>query len=381
MDNHEQEKNYTSNIVFSGGGTGGSVTPLLAVAEELLLEEKPLNLFFVGSCDGPEKDMVADFKGALFKFIPIHCGKWRRYFSFHNFFDLFKIIIAFFESFKILKKTKADLVVTAGSFVSVPLVFAAFIKKIPVLVHQQDIRAGLANKLMAPFARVITISFEKSFADYGHRAVWTGNPLKDVSVYKNNKEETKKRYGLRNDMPLLVVIGGGTGALALNELVFESLSDLTPFCQVIHFTGKNKGREMKEKLVNYYSFEFLSQDEVLSILAAADLVVSRCGLGVLTELAALAKPAILIPMPDSHQEENAAVFEDNKAALVLNQKEINPVSFTKQIKELLLDEDKRLSLANNISRIMKTRAALNISALIWEIVCGRRGSNIKEYEK
>ncbi len=182
----------------------------------------------------------------------------------------------FFESFKILKKTKADLVVTAGSFVSVPLVFAAFIKKIPVLVHQQDIRAGLANKLMAPFARVITISFEKSFADYGHRAVWTGNPLKDVSVYNNNKEETKKRLGLRSDVPLLVVIGGGTGALALNELVFESLSGLIPFCQVIHFTGKNKGREMGEKLANYYPFEFLSQDEVHSILAAADLVVSRC---------------------------------------------------------------------------------------------------------
>lgn len=381
MDNHKQEKIYPSNIIFSGGGTGGSVTPLLAVAEELLLEERPLNLFFVGSFDGPEKDMVAGFKGSIFEFIPIRCGKWRRYFSFYNFFDLFKIIIAFFQSFKILKKTKADLVITAGSFVSVPLVWAAFIKKIPVLVHQQDIRAGLANKLMAPFARVVTISFEKSFADYGHRAVWTGNPLKDLSVYKNSKEETKKRYSLRSDMPLIVVIGGGTGALALNKLVLKSLSGLVSFCQVIHFTGKNKSGEVGEKLTNYHSFEFLSQDEVLSILATADLVVSRCGLGVLTELAALAKPAILIPMPDSHQEENAAVFEDNKAALVLNQKEIEVDSFIKQIKELLSDETRRQSLANNISRIMKTRAAENISALVWEIVCGRKWDNRKEYEE
>ena len=149
--------------MFSGGGTGGPVTPLLAVASELLRDDKNLNLIFVGTKTGPVEELIDKFKDGKIKFITIPSGKLRRYFSLQNFLDLFKIISAFFKSLKVLRNERPDLVISAGGFVSVPLVWAAAAKNIPILIHQQDMRAGLANKLMAPFARVITVTFEKSF--------------------------------------------------------------------------------------------------------------------------------------------------------------------------------------------------------------------------
>ena len=157
-------------IIFSGGGTGGSVAPLLAVAEELLQEAGASSgprLIFIGTKNGPEKEMVASFNAEIGKmeFLSLISGKWRRYFSIHNLLDIFKVVAAWFRSFGLLAKYHPDLVISAGAFVSVPLVWAAAAKNIPVLIHQQDLRPGLANKLMAPWARVITVVFEKSLID------------------------------------------------------------------------------------------------------------------------------------------------------------------------------------------------------------------------
>ena len=152
-------------IMLSGGGTGGSVTPLLSLAEELIKEDKDIDLSFVGAKNGPEKELIAGFKGKEIRFLTLPSGKLRRYFSAANFFDIFKIIGAFFKSLAVLRQERPAIVISAGSFVSVPLVWAAACRRIPILIHQQDIRPGLANKLMAPFARVITVTFEKSLID------------------------------------------------------------------------------------------------------------------------------------------------------------------------------------------------------------------------
>jgi UDP-N-acetylglucosamine--N-acetylmuramyl-(pentapeptide) pyrophosphoryl-undecaprenol N-acetylglucosamine transferase len=360
--------NTQKTIIFSGGGTGGSVTPLLAVAAELLKERSDLNLFFVGSENGPEKELVANFENKKIKFLTIPSGKWRRYFSANNYFDLFKIIGAWFVSLKILHKAKPELVISAGSFVSVPLVWAAACLRIPILIHQQDIRPGFANKLMAPFARVVTITFEKSFIDYGPRAVLTGNPLKDISAYQTKRIETRNRYGFKIDEPLVLVVGGGTGSLAINNLVVKALPNLLSICQVVHVTGYGKKVETDIKSKDYQVFEFLNQTEILSLMATADLVISRCGLGALTELASLAKPVILIPIPNSHQEENAAVFEERDACLLLNQNSLNSEILFTEVKKILADDKLRGRLSNNISKIMKPDAARNIAAIIFEIV-------------
>ncbi|MFA5131335.1 MAG: UDP-N-acetylglucosamine--N-acetylmuramyl-(pentapeptide) pyrophosphoryl-undecaprenol N-acetylglucosamine transferase [Patescibacteria group bacterium] len=362
----ENKKSHT--IILSGGGTGGPVTPLLAVAAELLKDEENLNLIFVDTANSPAQELSAKFKEGKIKFISLNSGKWRRYFSWRNIWDFFKTLAAFFKALKILKREQPDLVMSAGGFVSVPLVWAAAARKIPILIHQQDIRAGLANRLMAPFARVITVTFEKSLIDYGPRAVLTGNPLKDISGYQMKGVATRNRYGFSLDKPLLMVIGGGTGAAAINNLIQETLPSLLNTCQLVHLTGRGKKSETSIKNEAYQAFEFLPQEEVLSLMAAADLVISRCGFGALTELASLGKATILIPMPRSHQEENAALFKSRDAALVLSQINLTAAGLSKAIIETIGDTKLRGSLSRNIAKIMKPDAAESIAAIIWEML-------------
>jgi UDP-N-acetylglucosamine--N-acetylmuramyl-(pentapeptide) pyrophosphoryl-undecaprenol N-acetylglucosamine transferase len=366
----------TKKIMFSGGGSGGSVTPLLAVAEKLLAADATpagvkLELLFVGTYTGPEQKMVAAFNPRI-KFIPLISGKFRRYFSFANFLDIFKISAAFFQSFILLTRVKPAIVISAGSFVSVPLVWAAVLKKIPILIHQQDVRPGLANKLMAPYARAVTVTFENSLGDYGAKAVWTGNPLSDVEKYREEISGVKAKYELETDLPLLFITGGGTGAAALNELVLQALPLLTDFCQLIHLTGKGKlsvaMTEAAAKNSRYQVREFLPNEEVLSLMAAANVVISRCGIATLTELAALSKPAILIPMPDTHQEDNAAVFAMNNAAVVLNQIELTPEKLAAEIRNILNDAGRREKLQNNINKIIKRGATENFIGIVWEMI-------------
>lgn len=362
--------------MFSGGGTGGSVIPLLAVALELIKEDKNIDLLFVGAKNGPEKKMIEDFQDKEIRFLTLPSGKLRRYFSWHNFFDIFKVIGAFFKSLDILRREKPDVVISAGSFISVPLVWAAACRQIPILIHQQDIRPGLANKLMAPFARVITVTFEKSLTDYGPRAVLTGNPAKDISTYQSQGASIRKKYNLKLDVPFVFVVGGGTGALAINKLIADALPELLPYCQIINLTGQGKkASEIKEynpSKGSYQAIEFVNHNEYFGLLTAADLVVSRCGLGALTEISALAKAAILIPMPHSHQENNALLFKDSGSSIVMDQKGLTSKELSDMIKILLGDQKLSDSLRHNVSKIIKLDGARNIAAIIWEMIKNKK---------
>jgi UDP-N-acetylglucosamine--N-acetylmuramyl-(pentapeptide) pyrophosphoryl-undecaprenol N-acetylglucosamine transferase len=367
-----EPQTITKTIMLSGGGSGGPVTPLLVVAEELLREpEINLNLIFVGTKNGPERVMVEDFNHSIgpLQFIPIVSGKWRRYFSLYNIVDIFKVWAAFLQSLKILAVIKPDIVISAGAFVSVPLVWAAKLRGIPVLIHQQDVRPGLANKLMAAAARAITVTFEKSLYDYPGKAILIGNPVRLID--DNNKEvmaEIRQRYNLSSDQPLVLITGGGTGAVAINDLVGQSIQELGTFCQIIHLTGKGKAPSIKIGHKNYHALEFVAPREFTSLVSAADLVVSRCGMAALTELSAGQKAAILIPMPDSHQTENAAVFAQAQAALVLEQQDLTPEQLVGEVRRILDDPALRTSLQNNIGKVIKRGAAAAMAGIIWEIV-------------
>lgn len=361
-------------IILSGGGTGGSVTPLLAVARKLWTEDPNLRLIFVGGKRGPEKELVmtSNFSGQQLEFRSLPAGKLRRYFAWQNFFDIFKILAAFFLALNLIRKEKPGVVVGAGSFVSVPLTWAAYICRVPVIVHQQDVRPGLANRLMAPFARLVTVVFEKSLRDYGPEAVWIGNPFNEPSNVNSNISQ-KVACGLCPTKPLLVITGGGTGSAAINELVFQSVAKLSAAAQIMHLTGKGKAPSASEQArlaqySDYHHAELLSNAEVFNLLIAADLVVSRCGLATLTELSALAKPAILIPMPKSHQEDNAAVFAQAKAALVLNQAELDAEKFSEAVLQILHDPIRREELSRHIGRFMKKDAAQIMASFILEIL-------------
>ncbi len=347
-------------ILLTGGGTGGSVAPLLAVAEELRIT----NFLWLGTKHGPEREMV---EKEDIKFKAIANGKFRRYFRWRNFIDLFFILLGFLQSFFIILKWRPDLVMSAGSFTSVPAVWAAWLLRVPILIHQQDARPGLANKLMAPFAKVITVAFEKSLADYGKKAVWTGNPVRRSLTTRNKEQGARNSFNLKNDLPVVLVIGGGTGAMAINELINKALPELTRFCQIIHIAGRNKKQETRNKKPNYKNYDFLNSEQMAEAYVAADVVVSRCGMGVLTELSYLGKPAILIPMPDSHQEENAAIFAKKKAAIVLNQEELTPEKLADNIKKLLNDEMLSGKLSGNIKEVIKRGANEEIVKIVEHI--------------
>jgi UDP-N-acetylglucosamine--N-acetylmuramyl-(pentapeptide) pyrophosphoryl-undecaprenol N-acetylglucosamine transferase len=351
-----------NKILLAGGGTAGSVSPLLAIFEDL---KTSLNFefLFVGTKKGIEKQMSKD---AAIPYRAIMAGKLRRYFDWHNFFDIIKIKIAFWQSFFLILKFKPDLIISAGSFVAVPVVWAGWLLRVPIIVHQMDIRPGLANKLMAPFAKVITTTFEKSLTDYGKKAVWTGNPIGQKFSIFNFQFSIKEKFNLKDNLPVVFVYGGGTGAEAINKLVEASLDNLIAFCQIIHSTGK--GKMIAKRHENYHPYEFLNAEEMASALHVADVIVSRAGLGAFTEISAAAKPAIIIPMPDSHQEDNAALLVEKKAAVVLNQKTLTADEFVVNIRELLKNEELKSKLSLNVNGLMKDGANEEIEKIIVKLL-------------
>ncbi len=351
-----------NKILLTGGGTGGSVAPLLAVYDELIKDQGKFEFFWLGTKFGPEREMV---ERAGIKFKAVAGGKWRRYFSFKNIVDIFKIKLGFWQAFFFMIKWRPDLVMSAGSFISVPVIWAAWILRVPVIIHQQDIIPGLANKFMAPFTKAITVTFEKSLADYGKKAIWTGNPIRWSLKITNPKSQ----FPINANLPVVLIVGGGTGAEAINRLVAESLSELTKFYRIIHITGKNKvAPDNNIKSVNYKKYEFLSVEKMAEVLNAADLVVTRAGLGFLSELSYLGKPSIIIPMPDSHQEANAEFFKSKKAAIVVGQKHLTAASLTHIIKDLLSDEKMLSQLAINMRNAMKRGAEQEMAKIINKIV-------------
>lgn len=370
MDNSSQQKKV---IVFSGGGTGGSVSPLLAVAEELRRQPggERYEFIFVGTFKGPEEAMVAAFNREVgpMTFQPITSGKLRRYFSPQNIIDVFKVFGGWLRSWQLLRRLKPDLVVTAGAFVSVPLVWAAAWRRIPILVHQQDIRAGLANRLMAPFARAVTVTFDKSLDDYGRKAILIGNPMRPAPQnYQELVAAARQKYAPDSSRPLVFVAGGGTGSAEINRLVSAAAPELVRICKIIHITGKGKLPAGYVPASDYQALEFIDNQEVLAIMENATVVVSRCGLAFLTELSHLGKASILIPIPDSHQEDNARHYAAHRAAAVLDQKSLTPSGLVDAVARLLRDADLRHDLEKNIARIIKRGAAGAMAAVIEEIV-------------
>lgn len=349
-------------IILTAGGTGGSCTPLLSIAEIIKRQNVDCEFLWIGTKTGPEKAMVSFLH---IPFASIAWGKWRRYFSWKNFIDPFKIIIGFVQSIILIFSYKPDLVISGGSFVSVPVVWAAWIFNTKIIAHQQDAQPGLANKLSAPFADYITVTFQKSLKDFGAKAVYTGNFIRpeffDLQI---TKKEAKQKIGLDNSLPVVLIAGGGTGSEFINYLTASCLTELTQFCSIIHITGKNRGLVLDREIANYRSFEFMHIDGLIKAYAAADLVISRAGMGMLSELSFFAKPTILIPMPDSHQEKNAEIFSTNKAAIVLSQKGLNKMEFKKSISHLLRDDDLRRQLTVNIKNTIKTDNGQEIFRII-----------------
>lgn len=351
-------------IILSGGGTGGPVTPLLTIAREFYHRHSNASFVFIGTHSNLEKRLVEEVSCDLpIKFISMLSGKWRRYFSWKNFTDLFNIGGAFFQSFYLLKKERPDLILSAGAFVSVPLVWAARILRIPVLIHQQDLRPGLANRLMAWAAGVITVTFPNSLKTYGSKAVLTGNPYFLPAL--PNREAVFRKYNFDLNKKLVLIFGGGTGSLSINEAVRNNLSDLLAITQIVHVSGV--GKLIDESRPGYFSTEFLTHNDLQAVMLNSEVVVARPGLGTLTDLSALKKASILVPMPNSHQEDNARACSDIGAAIYIEQKDLGS-KLVRTVGDLLSDEERRRVMENKMATIIKSGAAEAIVDLSYKLI-------------
>lgn len=340
-----------TKIMFSGGGTLGPVTPLLSVAEVYKKEHANTQFVWVGTSNGPEKAVVETYK---IPFYPIGAGKWRRYWSWHNIADIFRIIAAFFQSILLLWQEKPDLLISAGGFVSVPLHAAGWLLGIPSWIHQQDVRIGLATRLMTPFAKKITVALQDSVRGMPiKKTEWIGNPTRDLSCADRNTALTF--FGLNSTDPVIFVLGGGTGSQSINEMVLQALSSFPKNYQIIHLVGKERSGEMAERAAksfpNYHVFTFFT-DEMRYAYAAADVVVARAGFGTLSELAALSKPAIIVPMAGTHQEANTQFLADHKAVIALHQQLDNGLKLAKVVQRLIELPDERVLLGVTLHKVL-----------------------------
>ncbi|MFH1838375.1 MAG: undecaprenyldiphospho-muramoylpentapeptide beta-N-acetylglucosaminyltransferase [Candidatus Kuenenbacteria bacterium] len=354
-------------ILLTGGGTMGSVSPLLAIAEEIK-KQNEVEFLWIGTQNGPEKKVIENYK---IPFKVIFSGKLRRYFNLRNFIDPFFIFIGLLQSFFILLKFKPNIILSAGSFVGAPLIWAGWLLRIPCLIHQLDICPTLANKLTSPFVKKITTTFEKSLKDFSNKkTIWTGNPIRQEIKIKNYELEiieARNFFHLEKDLPVILIIGGGTGALDLNKIIVQAILQLTKFCQIIHLTGGKIEKNLS--IQRYHAFEFLI-NEMKYAYIVADLVISRAGIGTLTELSYFKKPSILIPMPETHQEENANFFKNNQATIVLDQKELikDKNLIVEEIKKILQKKEELENLKENIGKLNKQNAEKEIVKIIKQEV-------------
>jgi len=351
-------------VLFAGGGTMGSVTPLIAVAEVLKSRNPGADLYWLGTKTGPEEKVVRHYN---INFKSITAGRLRRYFSWQNFLDFFRVIFGFIETLFILMKIRPGVIVSAGGFVAVPVVWAGWLLNIPSVIHQQDVKVGLANRLCVGAAKKITVCFPETAKKFPQRKTEViGNPVGNNLRAAEKIEQAKWRIklGLKDDWPIVVVTTGGTGALGVNELVMDALKGLTKFCQVIHITGQHKAEDNFEH-ENYIQYEFLVN--ITPLIAMADVVVIRAGMATLTEVSYLAKPVIIIPIPNSHQEQNASYFYERGAAEVLQGEELDSDDLIKKIKGLIDNKNRLKELSNKIHRVMKWGAEERLGEIIEEI--------------
>jgi len=290
----------------------GPVTPLLAVLRKMRKLDPKLKFAWVGTPDGPEKDVI---KNEGIPFYSISVAKFPRFISLRWGMFPFHYLRARKQARRILETTSPYLVVSAGAFCSVPVFHEAFKRKIPCVTHQLDFTPGLANKIMARWCTLVTTSFSYNESPFHEKDEQVTTPCRFADVPHPTVEEAKKRLGLDLRRRTVFIFGGGTGAGALNEEVESIQKELTDMAQIIHLTGKGKGEDQKND--GYQSHPVFTESQMLNAYLSADVVVCRAGLGTISELSCLKKPAILVPIPRSHQEMNAkhmpfSVVEQNE---------------------------------------------------------------------
>ena len=332
-------------IVLTGGGTMGHVTPHLALIPRL--KEAGYEIHYVGTENGMEAPKMRSMPGVIYH--AVKSGKLRRYFSWQNFTDPFRVLAGAVQSARLMKKIKPDVVFSKGGFVAVPVVFGAWCHHIPVLCHESDLTPGLANKLCKPFATRFATTFPECAEVLGHKAEMTGTPLRP-ELFQGNREKGLKLLNLDGTRPILLMMGGSSGAQSVNAALRAALPILTQTFDVIHLCGRGNLDSSLDGTKGYRQIEFLDA-ELPDVFSCADLVLSRAGANALCEFQALGRPMLLIPYPKGasrgDQILNARSLERRGLCRVLDQEKMTPDTLTQAILATWNDRDKLTEALRN----------------------------------
>lgn len=327
-----------SKIILTGGGTGGHIIPHLSLKP--LIKNTFNNIVYIGTKNGLEYEIISREKDISFESI---CAvKLDRSKIFKNFLLPFKVFSSINQARKILKKHKPDVIFSKGGFVSVPVCIAGKLLKIPVVSHESDLTMGLANKIIYRFCDKFCTTFE-STAQGLKKAVYTGSPIRP-EILKGNKETGYILTGVDKTRPTILVMGGSTGALKLNEALYSALPTLLETYNVIHIVGTGKGDKSK-RYNNYCQIEYCYN--IQDIFAISDLIVSRAGSNAIYEFLALTKPMLLIPLPKDasrgDQIDNAKYFESLGYSKTLFQEDITTEKLINEINSLYSNKEQYIN--------------------------------------
>lgn len=344
-------------IVLTGGGSAGHVTPNIALVPKL--RELGFDILYIGSQKGIEKDII---QKENINFKSISSGKLRRYFDIKNFTDPFRVVKGVFDARSILKKYRPDIVFSKGGFITVPVVLAAHMLKIPVVIHESDISPGLANKISSKYADKICCNFPETLAHIPKdKAVLTGCPIRS-ELLSGDPDKAREFTGLNCDKPVILVIGGSLGAVSINTAVRDSLNELLSKFNIIHICGKGNV-DNNIDLLGYVQYEYVSS-QLKDIFALADIVISRAGANAICELLALQKLNILVPLSAKasrgDQILNAASFKKQGFSYVLDDEELNKDSLLAALDDVFSNKDKYINSMQNASESDGVSSCINV---------------------
>jgi len=341
-------------VVFTGGGTGGHVYPALPIIKKL--QDSGYRVCWIGSYNGIEQRIIREWG---LEYYAISTGKLRRYFSLKNFTDLFRITAGLIQSVVLIRKIKPAMVFSKGGFVSVPPVIAAAILKIPSYTHDSDLDPGLATRINHKMTRRTFLAYEESRSYLGgnkDKIVVSGNPVRD-EFYQSDAALPEDWASRIEGKPLLLVLGGSSGALQINSLVRECLGELCRRYIVVHQMGDDLF-ESETEITGYYPVPYL-RDELPGLLQRACLAIARAGANTLWELAVTGTPGILIPLrvgSRGDQVRNAEIMRKNEMALVLEDDDPDAGQLLDAVLKISEDEELQHRMSSNCRNYMKKRA-------------------------
>lgn len=368
-------------ILFTGGGSGGHFYPIIAVAEAINDEVRERKLIepklYYAAPEPYDKEMLI---ANNITFVPTAAGKMRNYFSILNFFDLFKTGWGIFRSVLRVFFLYPDVVFGTGGYASFPMLLAAKLFRIPVVIYATDAEPSRVNRWAGTFAEKIAISYASASAFFPKEKVaHTGNPVRKALLLPA-REGSFEFLGFKRELPVLLVVGGSQGAQTINEGVLAALPQLVEKYQIVHQTGDTHIREVEGRarvalgdsllLERYRAYGYLNDLASRMAAGAASLVIARAGSGTIFEIASWGLPSILIPIPEpiSHdQQKNAFDYARTGACVVIEQNNLTPGLLISEIDRIMGDEQLRHKMSNAAKGFSRPDSAKRIANAILDI--------------